>query len=292
MGVNDEESGLLSNRFDDAGVKYHEFFEELSDYHEKTNSLIRTVDNEAEPPPKEYILAFLFFWCWPFFRQWYEGRPARDPTQILYYQQAYHDFKSGDLTINTFSSVPLNYCKSNFQKSLKSLIGLTIQLALTITISVSMFGGSKSDENVWHDITNTTAQVVVVTISSSVLLLFAVRDQFRGTLVSSRFFSWHNEIYGSFWFLFLVEAWSNFGLSIYLFFLNILVVQTSEDAVNAVLNSVAIFFIAQVDEYLVPDYRSDESKDNQFAVELFHHYCHQNKEAGVNFKEIEDHYTK
>jgi hypothetical protein len=79
---------------------------------------------------------------------------------------------------------------------------------------------------------------------------------------------------------------SNFGLSLYLLVLNVLIVLTSENVTDAVLNSVAIFFIAEVDEFVVPGYAGDETQDNMFAVELFRHYCYFSKEENVDFEEV------
>ena len=74
----------------------------------------------------------------------------------------------------------------------------------------------------------------------------------------------------------------------YLFFLNAIIILTSEDATDAVLNSVAIFFVAEVDEYLIPDYNSDDTVENFFVMELFRHYCQRNPEVGVDFESTVD----
>mmetsp|Transcript_32162 Transcript_32162/g.44081 ORF Transcript_32162/g.44081 Transcript_32162/m.44081 type:complete len:336 (+) Transcript_32162:16-1023(+) len=295
---------LLTAKAKEAGQKYQEFLDSCEEYHEKTNALLRTIDDEAEPPAIDYIIAALLFWCYPFYRRWRDHAKKKDPKKLETYQHAFHTWSSCDLTLNAYNFVALTYCKSNFQKGFKALCGIAIQLTFAVSISMYLFTPSRyiemvddddlgseikeTDSLIWQDAKEADLYIILITIASSVLILFSIRDEFRSALVSSRFFSWYPELYGSYWLMFLLEAWSSFGLSLYLFVLNAIVVLTSGDATDAVLNSVAVFFIAEVDEYLVSDYRGEETEDHLFCVELFRHYCYHNPEIGVDLDSLKN----
>jgi hypothetical protein len=297
MAINTDEEGkpllLASKAIEFADKKYREFYDALDDFHGSKSALVRTINEEAEPTWIEFVLACFTFPFFPFFRLWSDPHPKHDPAQVDYYQHVYHTFKGSDVQLNAYNYVYLLYCNGTFRKAMKAFLGLVLQILLTAMISLGLFRQLDFDDEqstaqgVYGDIADSPIDIRIIAVASSILLLFSVRDQFRVALISSRFYAWYPEIYGDYWFMFLLEAWSNMGLSLYLFYLNAIIVLVSEDATDAILNSVAIFFVAEVDEYLIPDYSSDDTIEHLFVLELFRHYC-ANAITGVDFSRIED----
>uniref|UniRef100_A0A7S4U7A8 Uncharacterized protein n=1 Tax=Paramoeba aestuarina TaxID=180227 RepID=A0A7S4U7A8_9EUKA len=284
-----EHKPLLSGRIQQADKQYRDFHDALNDYHDAKSFLVHTINDEAEPLWTEFVLGFFLWWVFPFFRANVDSHPHHDASQLEYYQHVYHTFKGSDVTLNVYNYGPLLYSNGIASKAFKACIALLMQILLTTCISVGLFRQDNPDpDGVWADISDVEVNIVVIAVVSSFLLIFSVRDQFRTALISSRFYAWYPEIYGDSWFMFLLESWSNMGLSLYLFFLNAVVILISENAIDAVLNSVAIFFIAEVDEYLIPDYSSDDTVEHQFVMQLFRHYCARSREVGVEFDRVED----
>ena len=209
----DVQTPLVSGSVEDTAAKYQQFHDALSDFHDEKSAFMRTIGNDAEPKPIEFLFAASFFWCFPFFRRTFDARPDHSPDEIEYYQHIYHTYFSSDITPNSYNQVFLNYCSNTVWKGFIALVGWILQISLTVTISLGLFLGLDNEQDdtnttVWQDVADVDLNIMIIGIASSILLLFSVRDQFRGALISSRFYAWYPEIYGSYWFIFLLEGLS------------------------------------------------------------------------------------
>ena len=212
---------------------------------------------------------------------------------IIFLFQYLHTFEDKSINGNLW-----NYCLRSVTVSSKStvigLFTLICQYLMTIALIYSIIDDYKASKD---------TVVILITIISTIISFLYSYDTLHSFVNSIPLYRFLLTIYSDFpeitlqkekrdlvfyknrninmnkgiiKYNFICDFLSNFILPIIIPFINIFIILNSESIIDAILNSVAIFFIIQIDEelYSRTDYESDQMSINFTRWILSNVFCH------------------